>query len=94
MKNLILTPATLVWFIITGATAFSWSLAMGMPVEQSDSNMWTTITLMVIAFVKVRLVIMWFMEVRTAPLPLRIIGEAWTLAACTAVLVLYWTSQH
>ena len=92
MNALIKTPATLVWLIITGATAFSWWLSTTMPVEQSESNSNTTMLILLIAFIKVRLVIMWFMEVRTAPLPLRIIGEAWGLIACTAVLVLYWTS--
>lgn len=91
MTALIRNWSTLVWLIITGATGLSWWLAQGMTTDTTDvSNMWTTITVMVIAFVKVRLVIMYFMEVRTAPLPLRAICEIWLLAACSAVVILYY----
>lgn len=90
MSILIRNWFTLVWLIITGATALSWWLAQGLTTDTHDSsNMWTTITVMVIAYIKVRLVIMHFMEVRTAPLPLRLVCETWLLASCSSVIILY-----
>lgn len=44
--------------------------------------------ILVIAFVKVRIVIREFMEVRTAPLPLRLCLEVWGVAVCGALLVM------
>ena len=73
MSILVRNWFTLVWLIITGATALSWFLAQGMEIDATgDSNMWTTITVIAIAYIKVRLVIMHFMEVRHAPLALRL----------------------
>jgi heme/copper-type cytochrome/quinol oxidase subunit 4 len=40
----------------------------------------------VLAFIKVRIVILDFMEVRTAPPALRLLLEVWVVAACGAIV--------
>jgi hypothetical protein len=46
---------------------------------------------MIIAFVKVRIVVREFMEVRRAPLALRLVLDIWGVAVCgTLVLQLAW----
>lgn len=47
---------------------------------------------LLIAFVKVRLIGLEFMELRAAPFLLRLIFELWTVVACTGMLALYWWS--
>jgi hypothetical protein len=45
-----------------------------------------------IAYMKGRLVILNFMEVRHAPLWLRLVLEAWLLAVSVTLLTIYWIS--
>ena len=49
-------------------------------------------SVLVIAFIKVRFVGLEFMELRQAPLPLRLIFELWLILACATLLILYWLS--
>jgi len=44
-----------------------------------------------IAYLKVRLVFLDFMELRAAPLALRLSVEAWAALVCGAVIALYWS---
>lgn len=46
------------------------------------------VTIVVIAFVKVRIVVREFMEVRLAPLALRVVLDVWGLLICTALIFL------
>jgi len=48
-----------------------------------------SIAVLVIAFAKALVVINEFMEVRRAPLPLRVAAFGWAIAACTAIVILY-----
>lgn len=82
---------TLVWLILSGATFLSWWFGTGHAAHAQDQIVPTMMGLIVLAFVKVRLVIMYFMEIRHAPLPLRLICEAWVLLVCAALLILYWS---
>jgi hypothetical protein len=51
-----------------------------------------TVAVLVFAFFKVAIVGEYFMEIRHAPLPLRLIFHAWSVVACTALIVLYLTA--
>jgi hypothetical protein len=51
----------------------------------------TAVAVVLIAYLKVRLVFLDFMELRTAPLPLRLSVEAWAALVCGAVVALYWS---
>ena len=78
-------PAVLVWAILVLATALVWFLGG----DQSDGHFATT-ALILVAFFKIRLVILHFMQIRDAVWPLRLIMEAWVIGVCTIILILYW----
>lgn len=52
-----------------------------------------TIAALVLAFFKVRLVIMYFMEVRADPLAFRMIFETWLLLLCGVLSWMYYTAE-
>ncbi|MGH7965266.1 MAG: cytochrome C oxidase subunit IV family protein [Candidatus Binatia bacterium] len=86
MKALIQSSATLVWAVLMLATGLSWWLGTHGAVTGSSS---ATITMLLVAFFKVRLVILYFMEIRDAPLPLKLACEGWVIVTCGAVLGFY-----
>ena len=65
-------------------------LSLDLTTIEQEAVQLTTTGLLVLAFFKVRLVIMHFMEVATAPLVLRLIFEAWLLIVCCVLLGIYW----
>lgn len=86
MIHLLRNRVTLVWFILVAATAASWEFGHG--VGFSDIR-YASIAIIVIAFVKVRFVILDFMEIRHAPVPMRIVGEVWAVVVCSVLVLLY-----
>ena len=87
--ELIKHPATLVWTLLMMATALSWWLGTDSSFLGGSIRA-ITAGLMVIAFVKVRFVIHYFMEIRYAPLALRLACDVWVVGICVAILALYW----
>ena len=83
MTALLRTPATAVWLILITATGVSWALGTqhGMHGHELAS-----VIIVLIAFIKVRLVGLYFMELRQAPNILRGLFETYCLVMC-AVLV-------
>lgn len=78
------SQTTLVWFALVMATAIS--LALG---EDVIGHQDTAAALVIaIAFVKVRLVGIHFMELRHAPVPLRAAFEVYCAVAATVLIVL------
>jgi len=49
---------------------------------------------LIVAFYKARLVGLYFMELRDAPLPLRLFLEGYCLIVCTTLVVMYFTSGN
>lgn len=91
MPKLVWNRETLVWAILAGVTGLSWWLGTNaQAVDVSSDHTRTSVMLLVLAFIKVRLIIRYFMEVRHAPLVLRLICESWTILACGVVLALYF----
>ncbi len=86
--SLIKHPATLVWTLLMIATALSWWLGADSPFFGENSFAITT-GLMLIAFTKIRFVIRYFMEVRHAPVALRLVCDVWVVVICGAILTLY-----
>lgn len=82
--------ATWVWLLLVAATCFSW--LMGSRASRIDSeNTGILLTvLIVIALVKVRLVIRYFMEVREAALVLRVLTDLWCVVVGSTILALSW----
>lgn len=78
---------TIVWIILLVLTIISGFLADG-TIELAPTAV--TLIIFVIAFLKVRMVIIHFMEIGHAALPLRIILELWALATFAALIFLYF----
>ncbi|MCK9285390.1 MAG: cytochrome C oxidase subunit IV family protein [Rhodocyclaceae bacterium] len=83
------TP-TLVWAVLMLATcASTWWLKSG-----AATSMLATAAILVIAAVKVRLVIIHFMELGDAPLKWRIFFELWVIVFSGVILAGFWLSAH
>ena len=80
--ELLRKPVSIVWAALMLATcASTWLLS-----KNSVTPEVATVAIMLIAAVKVRLVIKYFMEVRRAPLALRLVCDGWLLAV-TALII-------
>lgn len=82
--ELLRSSATVVWLFLVAATVVSWALGTDHGFVE-DTTAASTIVL-VVAFVKVRFVGLYFMELKDAPLPLRALLEIWCLAVCALTL--------
>ena len=93
MKTLINDRVSFVWLILATLTAVSWVLADGASPETATGAAYLTMALLALAFFKVRLVIMHFMEVLDAPWLLRGLFEVWVVAVFIAMCVFYYTGM-
>ncbi|MFC7500785.1 cytochrome C oxidase subunit IV family protein [Nocardioides sp. GCM10030258] len=73
--------ATVVWAVLVAATVSSWWMGTHEPSALEGVNGGAGALILAIAFVKVRFVGLDFMEVRHAPIVLRLIFEAYCLTA-------------
>lgn len=88
LKNLWDRPASRIWLLLMTATvATTWWLAKDVIAPRVG-----TVAIIAIAAYKVRLVLLHFMELRHAPLPLRLVFEAWVLLVTAGVVGLYLTT--
>jgi hypothetical protein len=83
---------TLVWIVLMLATGLSWWLGTGGPSGAPVSRYVANSLLLVIAFVKVRLIVRNFMEVERAPPGLRLAADAWVVAVSVTLMALYLRS--
>ena len=81
------TRVAAVWLVLVAATLLSWESA-----RSTDDYRLASSAVLLIAFLKARLIGLEFMELRAAPLQLRLIFEGWAVIACTGLLALYWWS--
>lgn len=88
LTALLRSRVSLVWLVLIAATLLSWKVGTDHGVH---AHLATTIVLLV-AFVKVRLVGLYFMELRGAPLALRLIFEGYCLVVCTVLIIMYLTA--
>jgi len=87
MPALLRTVAVPVWALLMVATVVSWSIGAD---HGADSNQeLATTVIMTTAFAKTWFVGMYFMELRHAPLALRLLFNAWCIVGCAAVLGIY-----
>ena len=91
MTNLLRTRITLVWFVLVAATAFSWEMGHGVGLHDLRQ---ASVAIIVVAFIKVRFVILDFMEIRHAPIWMRIVGETWVVVVCSILVGLYLHAPH
>jgi len=86
MASLLANRITLIWAVLVAASLLSWE---SMAIAGDDARL-ARAAILVIAFIKVRMVGLEFMELRHAPLALRIGFEVWGVLVCGALLVLFW----
>jgi hypothetical protein len=86
LRGLLRGPFMVVWFILIAATLLVWYLGA----EQGVRNIHlATVLILIIAFIKWRFVGLYFMELRDAPVPLRLIFEVHCASVCAVVLGVY-----
>ncbi|UCV12456.1 cytochrome C oxidase subunit IV family protein [Dechloromonas denitrificans] len=87
MNHLLNNPAHRAWLVLLVATAMTWYLG-----EVGAAGTWAIVTMLLIAFIKGRLVILDFMELREAPLMWRLLLEGWLILVSSLILLAYWIS--
>jgi caa(3)-type oxidase subunit IV len=85
--NALKNPAHRAWLILMAATAITWYLG-----EVGAAGTLSIVAMLVIAFVKGRLVILDFMELRAAPRLWRVLLEGWLILVSSLILLAYWIS--
>jgi Na+-driven multidrug efflux pump len=88
MADLIKSRITLVWAGLVAVTCLSWGSIQGHGWLRDPRI--ATALVMVIAFLKVRYILLEFMETRRAPLWLRFVGEVWVVVVCTTIIAMRW----
>lgn len=76
---------TTVWMVLVAATVLTAVVGL----EQHGGSTAVGLLLLAVAFIKIRLVALHFMEVRDAPLPLRVLVEAYVGVTFAALVVIY-----
>ena len=87
MINALPNPAHRAWVVLMIATGITWYLG-----EVGAAGTAAIVAMLAIAFVKGRLVILDFMELRHAPRLWRILLEGWMLLVGGLILLAYWLS--
>ncbi|MFI5720664.1 cytochrome C oxidase subunit IV family protein [Nocardia sp. NPDC051750] len=80
---------TTVWLLLSVITLLSWALAPGHGETPVSPSTPITVLVVLLGVVKGRLIVGYFMEVRTAPRRLRIATDAWLVVLWGAVLGIY-----
>jgi len=88
--DLFRSSATAVWVFLIAATVLSW--ALGTDHGFVDDHTTASTIILVVAFVKVRFVGLYFMELKHAPVALRLLLEAWCLVVCVLTLGFYFAA--
>jgi Prokaryotic Cytochrome C oxidase subunit IV len=71
------------WLALVALTVISLDVAPSL-----DNKALFAATILIIAFIKVRIVVREFMEVRDAPLPLRLVLDLWGVIICSVLIYL------
>lgn len=87
MMNTLKNPAHRAWLVLLIATGITWYLG-----EVGAAGTSAIIAMLFIAFIKGRLVILDFMELREAPRLWRILLEGWMIVVGSLILIAYWIS--
>lgn len=89
LKDILRAPFTIVWLVLIGATLTSWYFGTGHGI---DNHAAITTLVMVVAFIKMRFVGLYFMELRDAPIQLRSLFEGYCIIVCSIILGIYYAS--
>jgi hypothetical protein len=94
MSRLLRNPVAVVWLVLVLATCASWWTGLHERRSKGPDIALASVLLLLIAFFKVRFVLLYFMELRRSPLPLRLLFEAWTVSAFGALAAMFWFGLH
>lgn len=86
IRTLFVNRVSFIWLVLVTASLLSWESTS---IAGGDARA-AHIAILIIAFIKVRLVGLEFMELRHAPVLLRSAFEAWLVLVCTILLYLFW----
>jgi hypothetical protein len=90
LTGLLRNRISLIWLVLIGATLTS--LLLGAD-DLITAVKLASVLVIVIAFVKVRFVGLYFMELRNAPVPLRLVFEGYCLVVCVALVVMFLVAK-
>lgn len=79
---------TPIWLLLVLATGLSWWL--GHEADAPQTQRYAASGMILVAAVKIRLVISYFMEARDAPQSLKLVLDGWLLAMIAGILGTYW----
>jgi hypothetical protein len=77
------------WIVLCALTIGSWFLSPAHSGAPAVPSIAITAAVIVLGFIKSRLIIRYFMEVKTAPRWLRLATDAWLVLLWLGVLVIY-----
>ncbi|WP_237568895.1 cytochrome C oxidase subunit IV family protein [Mycolicibacterium lacusdiani] len=80
---------TMVWVVLSVITIASWWLAPGHASGAAAASVPITVTVIVLGVIKSRMILRYFMEIRTAPAWLKLATDAWLAILWLAILVIY-----
>lgn len=80
---------TYVWLFLSAITVITWWLAPGHSGGHATASVPITIAVVLLGLIKGRMIIRYFMEVRTAPRWLKIATDTWLIALWAAILTIY-----
>lgn len=86
MDDLVSRRVRVAWSVLVSATLLSWWLGVEHALLGAQS---AGVAVLLVAFIKVRLIGMTFMELRTAPTPLRAAYDGWCTVVAALVIALY-----
>ncbi len=75
--------------MLSAITVVSWWLAPGHARGAAVASVPITVAVVLLGFIKGRLIIRYFMEVRTAPRWLKVATDAWLVVLWLAILAIY-----
>jgi hypothetical protein len=80
---------TMAWVVLSVITIASWWLAPGHASGVAAASVPITVTVIVLGVIKSRMILRYFMEIRTAPAWLKLATDAWLAILWLAILVIY-----
>ncbi|PMX27440.1 MULTISPECIES: cytochrome C oxidase subunit IV family protein [unclassified Pseudomonas] len=80
------------WLLLISVLGWCLSHDLFATLDLPNVNFYISNVVLIMSLVKVRLVIMYFMEIKSAPWLLKLAFEAWLLIAFFAIVIPFWLS--
>ncbi len=84
--SLLRNRTTVMWAVLISATLLSWWLGTGHGFSSAEL---ASVAVLIVAFIKIRIVGLYFMELREAPTVLRGLFEGYCLLVCAVVIGMF-----